>query len=98
MSSKSHKTSPRSGSPPRARATLYDVAKQAGVSHITVSRFFRSPEKLTPATRSRVSKAVQALQYVPNAAARSLAQGRSALVALLVTDITNPFFTTLARG
>lgn len=80
------------------RSTLMDVAERAGVSHITVSRYFNQPEKLTPATRTRVEKAVQDLNYVPNAAAQTLVRGSSKLVALIVPDITNTFFTTLARG
>ncbi len=68
------------------------------MSHITVSRYFNQPEKLTPATRVRVEEAVEALNYVPNAAAQTLVRGNSNLVALIVPDITNTFFTTLARG
>ena len=81
-----------------SRSTIVDVAEKAGVSHITVSRYFNQPEKLTPATRVRVEKAVEALNYVPNAAAQTLVRGSSKLVALIVPDITNTFFTTLARG
>lgn len=80
------------------RATLHDVANRARVSHMTVSRYFRHPEKLSPATFERVKKAVLELQYVPNEVARSLVRGKSDLLSLLVADITNPFFTTLARG
>jgi LacI family transcriptional regulator len=74
------------------------VAKAAGVSTMTVSRYFNDPDKLRPSTRARVEAAVEALQYVPNAAARSLIHGRTETLALIVADITNPFFTTLARG
>lgn len=80
------------------KATLYDVAEEAGVSHITVSRFFRQPDKLAPRTKERVRLAVEALQYVPNAAARSLVSGQTEMVALIVPDITNTFYTRLARG
>ena len=80
------------------RSTVFDVAERAGVSHITVSRYFNAPEKLSPATRLRVGQAVEALHYVPNAAAQTLVRGSSKLVALIVPDITNTFFTTLARG
>jgi len=74
------------------------VARAAGVSPMTVSRFFNSPEALRESTRERVRQAIDALHYVPNAAARSLVRGSSETIALLVPDITNPFFTTLARG
>lgn len=82
----------------RAKSTLMDVARRANVSHITVSRFFNEPEKLTPATRERVLEAVEELNYVPNAAAKTLAQGSSQLLALIVTDLSNSFFSNLARG
>lgn len=85
-------------SPVKTRSTIVDVAARAGVSHITVSRYFNSPEKLSLATRNRVKQAVEALNYVPNAAAQTLVRGNSELVALVVPDITNTFFTTLARG
>lgn len=79
-------------------SNILRVAKAAGVSAMTVSRYFNDPDKLRPETRARVEAAVQALAYVPNAAARSLIQGRTETIALVVADITNPFFTTLARG
>lgn len=78
--------------------TLADVAERAGVSHMTVSRYFNNPSVVRPATRERVRKAVEETGYVPNAVARSLANGRTKIVSLIVTDITNTFFTTLARG
>jgi LacI family transcriptional regulator len=76
----------------------YDVARRAGVSHTTVTRFFRQPELLSPETRERVARAVRELRYVPNATAQSLRSGQSRTVALGLPDITNPFYTTLARG
>ena len=79
-------------------STILDVARQAGVSAMTVSRYFNQPERLAPATFERVRAAVEQLQYVPNAAARSLISGRTKTVALILTDITNPFYTTIVRG
>lgn len=78
--------------------TLADVAELAGVSHMTVSRYFNNPSVVRPATRERVRKAVEDIGYVPNEVARSLANGSTKVVSLIVTDITNTFFTTLARG
>lgn len=95
MSSDSSTSSP---SEKTRKATLRDVADYAGVSHITVSRYIRQPEKLSTSMKARVRKAVEALQYVPNAAARSLVSGRSEIVALVVPDITNTFYTRLVRG
>jgi LacI family transcriptional regulator len=79
-------------------SNILRVARAAGVSAMTVSRYFNDPAKLRPETRARVAAAVEALRYVPNAAARSLIQGRTDTVALIVADITNAFFTTVARG
>ncbi|MEM1095530.1 MAG: LacI family DNA-binding transcriptional regulator [Bacteroidota bacterium] len=80
------------------RVTIYDVATKAGVSHATVTRFFRQPEKLSARTYRRVEAVVNELHYVPNAAARSLSSGRTNLVALVVTDITSAFYTTIMHG
>lgn len=79
-------------------STILDVAREAGVSHATVTRFFNDPERLRPDTRRRVARAVKELQYVPNAAARSLISRRSKLAALIVTDITSLFHTSLIAG
>lgn len=79
-------------------ANIIAVARAAGVSPMTVSRYFNSPDALRETTRERVRQAIEALHYVPNAAARSLVRGSSETIALLLPDITNPFFTTIARG
>ena len=65
---------------------------------MTVSRYFNQPEKVAKSTKTRVEEAIQTLQYVPNAAARSLVRGTTHTVAAIISDIKNPFFTTLARG
>ena len=79
-------------------SNMLDVADRAGVSMMTVSRFFNDPAKLAPATYERVKRAVDELRYVPNEAARSLIRGRSDSVALVVADIRHPFFMSVARG
>jgi LacI family transcriptional regulator len=78
--------------------TIHEVAKHAGVGSITVSRVINHSGYVSPETRERVEKAVADLGYVPNTLARSLRSRRTNTVGLMVTDITNPFFTTLARG
>lgn len=78
--------------------TIHDVAKHAGVGSITVSRVINNSGYISPETRERVQKAITDLGYVPNTLARSLRSRRTNTVALIITDITNPFFTTLARG
>lgn len=79
-------------------STIRDVAKEAGVSAMTVSRYFNEPDKLRPGTRSKVEKAIKNNNYVPNATARSLVSGRTHSISLVVSDITNPFFTEIARS
>jgi LacI family transcriptional regulator len=78
--------------------TLRDVAAKAGVSAITVSRALNNTGYVSPDTRQRISAAAAELHYVPNDLASSLRSRRTQLLALLVTDITNPFWTTVARG
>ena len=79
-------------------STIHDVAKQAGVSSITVSRVINNSGPVSKKTRARVEAAIKELSYVPNQLAASLRSKRTSTLALVVTDITNPFFTTLARG
>jgi LacI family transcriptional regulator len=71
---------------------ISDVAKRAGVSPVTVSRVVNSARNVSPATREKVQQAIEELGYIPNVAARTRA------LALVVPDITNPFWTTVARG
>ncbi|MBX3091296.1 MAG: LacI family DNA-binding transcriptional regulator [Cryobacterium sp.] len=78
-------------------ATIYEVAALAGVSPATVSRVFndmRVSEEKTRAVRS----AAQSLNFTPNRTARSLRKQNSEVIALVIPDIENPFFTSLARG
>ncbi|GAA3087649.1 hypothetical protein GCM10010464_59420 [Pseudonocardia yunnanensis] len=79
-------------------ATIHDVAGACGVSISTVSRAISRPDLVNAATRERVLAAVAELDYQPSTAARSLMSGRSMTLALLVPDITNPFFFDLVRG
>jgi DNA-binding LacI/PurR family transcriptional regulator len=79
-------------------AGLEDVARHAGVSPITVSRVIRNHPSVRPATAERVRQAIDELGYIPNAAARGLKQSRSGLIALVVTNMTSPFFADVARG
>ena len=78
--------------------TVLDVAKRAGVAPITVSRVINNSGYISHATRERVEAAVKELGYVPNTIARGLRSKRTHTLALVVTDITNPYFTLMARG
>lgn len=78
--------------------TIRDVAKQAGVAPITVSRVINHSASVSAGTRARVEQAIDELGYVPNRLARSLRLKQTHTIALVVTDITNPFWTTVVRG
>jgi len=78
--------------------TILDVAARAGVHAATVSRTLNVPDKVAPATRRRVEKAVRELGFVPNRAARGLITGRTGNIAVIVPDITNPHFASLVRS
>jgi LacI family transcriptional regulator len=78
--------------------TILDVAKRAGVAPITVSRVINNSGYISLPTRERVEVAVKELGYVPNTIARGLRSKRTHTLALVVTDITNPYFTSMARG
>jgi LacI family transcriptional regulator len=79
-------------------ATIRDVAKRAGVAPITVSRVVNNSGYVSEKTRARVEAAIADLEYVPNVLARSLRSRRTNTLALILSDISNPFWTTVARG
>lgn len=78
--------------------TIRDVARLAGVSPITVSRVINKANYISEETRLRVEAAIEQLHYIPNSLSRSLRFNKTNMVALLVSDITNPFWTTVTRG
>lgn len=78
--------------------TSHDVAKKAGVSVATVSRVLNSSPLVTEAARRKVLRAVKELNYQPNRAAQRLRAGRSHVIGLIISDIQNPFFTSVVRG
>lgn len=78
--------------------TIKDVAKRAGVSVMTVSRVINGSKNVKESTREKVLKAIEELGYVPNSVARSLILKKTLTIGLVISDITNPFFTTIARG
>jgi LacI family transcriptional regulator len=78
--------------------TIREVAKLAGVAPITASRVMNDSGYASEEVRRRVKEAAKELNYVPNTLARSLKSKRTQTLALVLTDITNPFWTTVARG
>ncbi len=80
-----------------AGPTLLDVARRANVSKSTVSLVLNHSGRIAPQTVERVWQAVRDLNYVPSRTARSLQSGRSRMLGLIVSDITNPYFSEMAR-
>ena len=78
--------------------TIIEVAAAAGVSTATVSRVLSQPDRVSEPTRKRVLEVVEALDYAPNVAARTLRTLRAAKILLTVPDISNPFFASVIRG
>jgi len=84
---------------PPPRATIADVAREAGVSKATVSRFLNHRDQLlTRDIAMRVEVAIAALAYSPSPMAQALKRGRSRLIGLVVADVTNPFSVAVLRG
>jgi LacI family transcriptional regulator len=86
---------------PRARGqrvTSRDIAREAGVSQPTVSRALRGDPRVADATAALVRTTARRLGYVPDAAAQSLITRRTATVAIVVADITNPFYPELVEA
>ncbi|MBW7922815.1 MAG: LacI family DNA-binding transcriptional regulator [Rubellimicrobium sp.] len=79
-------------------ATILDVARRAGVSTATVSHVINESRVVTPETKQRVLEAIEALHYRRDGIARSLRRSRTGTIGLVVSDITNPFFSELVRG
>jgi len=78
--------------------TIQDVASRAGVAAITVSRALNNSGYVSAQVRARVEAAAAELHYVPNSLARSLRSNRTHVLALLLADVGNPFWMTVARG
>lgn len=83
----------------RARgATLADVARAAGVSLATVSHVINETRFVSDGTKQRVLQAIEDLHYEVNSVAQSLKRNRTQVIGLIISDITNPYFTSLVRG
>lgn len=78
--------------------TIYDVAREAGVSMATVSRVVNGNPNVKPTTRKKVLDVIERLDYRPNAVARGLASKKTTTVGVIIPDVTNLYFSSLARG
>lgn len=93
-------TSSRESSGERRRpgsVSIRDVAQRAGVSIATVSRTVNHISTVNPELAQRVWKAIEEVGYLPNTQARALVSGRSRMLGLIVSEITNPFFPELVQ-
>lgn len=79
-------------------ARMKDIAKDLGVSVITVSKVLRNHPDIGEATRQRVLKRMRELNYQPNLAARALVTGRTFCIGFIVPDLVHPFFAQVAKG
>ncbi|MGJ3238575.1 MAG: LacI family DNA-binding transcriptional regulator [Anaerolineae bacterium] len=82
----------------KSRVTMRDVAKEAGVSHQTVSRVINNKGEISPETRQHVLDVIEKLNYRPSHAARSISTNKTRTIGLMVPTIANPFFSELVRG
>lgn len=78
--------------------TIYDVAREARVSMATVSRVVNGNQNVKPETRNKVKEVIKKLNYRPNAVARGLASKRTTTVGVIIPDISNVYYSQLARG
>lgn len=77
---------------------IKDIAREAGVSTATVSHVINKTKYVSDPTRERVQKAIKKFNYHPNAHAQMLALGRSKMIGLLVSDISNPYFPEIIKS
>lgn len=78
--------------------TIYDVAREAGVSMATVSRVVNGNKNVKENTRKKVLEVIERLDYRPNAVARGLASKKTTTVGVVIPNIANAYFSTLAQG
>ena len=90
---------PRNNPPNRrpGAVSIRDVARRAGVSIATVSRAVNRIPTVDPVLAERVWRAIEEVGYLPNTQARALVSGRSRMLGLIVSEITNPFFPELVQ-
>src|SRR5262244_2696278 len=78
--------------------TLKDIARDLGVSVITVSKALRDHSDISEETKARVLKRVEELNYRPNLSARALVTGRTNIIGFVVPDLLHSFFSEIVRG
>ena len=93
-----NENSKKNTGPAPSGATIYDIANLAGVNPSTVSRALSTPGRISAKTEAKIRAAAEQLNYRVNPFARALPTGRTKLLALTITDITNPVFFDVVRG
>ena len=83
---------------PKAKVQIRDVAREAGVSIGTVSNVLNRPDTVSPANVMKVRAAMEATGFVPNDVARQLKSGESSTIGMIVLNVANPFFASLAHA
>lgn len=78
--------------------TIYDVARESKVSMATVSRVLNGNSNVRPATKNKVMNVINKMEYRPNAVARGLASKKTTTVGVIIPDVTDEYFASLARG
>ena len=79
------------------KPTIYDVAREAGVSIATVSKVINRTGKISEKTRERVTAVMEGMGYAPDLVATALSSKKTFMIGLLLPDISNPYFAELAR-
>jgi LacI family transcriptional regulator len=79
-------------------ATMKSIARDLGVSVVTVSKVLHNHADISAETRKRVLRRMKEVNYQPNLAARALSTGRTSLIGLIVPDLVHPFFAQVAKG
>jgi len=80
------------------KVTIKDIARYAGVSVSAVSIALNNRKGISETTRSKILQTVKQYNYIPNYAARSLISKHSSIIGVIIIDITDPFFSELAKG
>jgi LacI family transcriptional regulator len=82
----------------RDKATILDIAREAGVSKSTVSLVLQGSDLIRPQTAAKVKKAIEDVGYVYNRGAANLRKAHSNVIGMVINDLTNPFYAELAVG
>ena len=79
----------------KKNVTIYDIAREAGVSPATVSRILTGSTSVSREKRERVTQLIEQYNFRPNAMARALTETRTKLIGMVIADTINPFYTSV---